>query len=283
MHPKIDIPQTPLKGTKKTRPKGTPPPKIEQTQTQDQQQPLTPPPILNLDEGKSLQQIQETNRIKLRPWEQFTNDFFKQNDKELFVERFLKLNIPNNWIASFLKALELSAKDGVAFNQFIAQWGLLSGDVTRAAQKYPSLHRGIQITRELRKKPLMDATIAKAHQSPHAALTAIKSDEFMGDALLEHDIKESAKTVEDKAEELLLAKGVEPCEYAQVQVLQGDLPSINHFKTKDYDQIGLSPEQVINLLGEKDGVGFSNSETAVGLPSAPAPSKGWDFQIPIQK
>ena len=234
------------------------------------------PSFLTQDEKSSMDYLKNPAKRKKKAWEEVADKYFEGKSKSDFVNRFLRMNISAQAMEVFIKSLELSAEDGVAFNQFLAYWRLLPGDVPQVAERYPALARAIKIVRELRKRTLMDAVIGKAHQAPGAAMTALKSEDFTGDALLEHDEKEAQRTVEDKAEEMLLNAGVKPCEYVQVVQLQGDLPNKDHFKIDDHDKIGLSPEQVIALLSKQE-----KPKDEVELPAAS--EKEVAVQNPTQK
>ena len=225
-----------------------------------------------------------SNNVRFE-WKRVAESLFKEIPKSKFVENFIDPKaldrFPPTWLDAFTKSLELSADEGIPINQFLSFWSLLPDDLGPAAKKLPALERAVKVAREKRKQLFTEAITARSHAHPGAAMKALQSDEFVGDPLLEQERKEAQKGHADKAEEILLAAGVEPCEYVQVVMLQGDLPSQDHVKAQDHDLVGLSPEKVIELFQKEKvkNVEVQHSEK-VAVQSPPPARPKWSFKWP---
>lgn len=244
----------------------------------------TPPngaPPSSVDEGQIKAQMSGDTQNKRYRWKRVAESLFREIPKSQFVEKFIHKDkvatIPVHQINLFTESLELSADEGIPMNQFLSFWNLLPEDLVPAAAKVPALERSIKVAREKRKQLLTEAITSRSHAHPSAAFKALESDEFVGDPLLEKEREEAKKSHADKAEEILLAAGVKPCEYVQVVMLQGDLPNADHVKAQDHDLVGLAPEKVIEIFAKERGknVEIQNPPTV----AVPAPPK-WKFTLP---
>ena len=143
-----------------------------------------------------------------------------------------------------------SAEQGVPSGLFYSTWRLLSTDIPHIIRKYPEFKRTLDMAKQLRKRPAWEAVQARMHNHPQ---TAIK---MLSDAKLTDEddgtITDSAP-IDERIESILVSKGIEPCEYSQVLVLHGDLPSEDYIPTPDdYEFLGVPAEQLLAELYKKD-------------------------------
>lgn len=184
-------------------------------------------------------------------WRSEVESYFKSvvGGREGFIIRASKVELTPEDVSKFALCLEKASEKGVPFGQYIVVWGVLQEEVSFLADKYPRIARAIKVSREKRMWPLMESVLSRAHTSPNTALKLLQDDQYTGDVLSEEDKRNANLDIEKRAERILLDNNIEPCEYAQVLVLQGDLPTIDYTPTtKDYENIGLSSEEVLQLF-----------------------------------
>ena len=166
-----------------------------------------------------------------------------------WASRVESLSLTPRDIEVFCETLKESAVEGKSIGDFLFAWSTLQSELPGLANKYPPIKRTIRLARLARQEFYTRQMEARLHSNPTALLKYVENKEFMGDPLLEQDNEEEGKDVEKMAERLLINAGVEPCEYKQVLLLQGELPSLDyHPDHHDYKLIGLSPSEVIEIF-----------------------------------
>ena len=206
-----------------------------QTESQDQNSPWNPLNP-NADSGKK-----ET-------WEEKVEAYLNKT-KEDFVNRISKGEPSEEDLEMLVSTLEESAADGVTFDNYIGKWGLLGKEYTMLAKTVPRFARAAKVAKNLRKASLHNSVSARLLNNPTAALKALENDDLFGDDFLREDEDYDTMALDKKIEAVLMEKGVNPCQYAQVVYFDGDLPSENYeAQDEDFMLFGLGEETVAKML-----------------------------------
>ena len=173
-----------------------------------------------------------------------------QSSDETFRERLQNGQITPDEVAILCQDLEATGKAGGTIPDFASKVGLLTEELDNLRSQHPKIDRSMRVARGLRKKMLGELTLSHAVRHPTAIKELLTNEAFSKDLISdeeESEIESLKKSVDRRAEEILLANGIEPCQYTQVIYLVGDTTtkvSETPLSMRDYKEL--------NFLEAKD-------------------------------
>ena len=251
--------------------------------------PLGPPPVppefdvpqtpksLDIPTHKSI------NAPVLNPETQTLTSLQKlQKEDKTFRDRLRELKVTNEEVSILCEDLEKMGEAGSTIPDFASKLGLLASELDELRKRFPAIERSMHVAKGLRKKMLGELTLSHAVRNPAAMKELLNNDFFSKDFLSDEEESEMERlkqSLDRRAEEILLEKGITPCQYTQVTYVTGDL-DLKTYETpadlRQYQELGyLDARAILESLN----AGNQPSQKDTTLPSRPIGGHGLQNQV----